>query len=74
MAQLARLMDELTNEVNVLVVGTTSQPQMVDPVLRRPGRFEKEVSLTCVKQYIIDRALLGTHSQKTFVSAIINCT
>ena len=43
MAQLARLMDELTNEVNVLVVGTTSQPQMVDPVLRRPGRFEKEV-------------------------------
>ena len=27
-----------------------------------------------VKHYNIDQALLGIHSQKTFMSAIINCT
>jgi transitional endoplasmic reticulum ATPase len=44
-AQLLVLMDGLESRGNVVVLATTSNPNKIDPALRRPGRFDKEVEL-----------------------------
>ncbi|MXZ13731.1 MAG: AAA family ATPase [Candidatus Dadabacteria bacterium] len=44
-AQLLSLMDGLTNRGNVTVIGATNLPDMLDPALRRPGRFDREIHL-----------------------------
>ena len=44
-AQLLALMDGLKNRGRVIVVGATNLPSMLDSALRRPGRFDREVSL-----------------------------
>ena len=48
MAQLLTLMDGAgeSDEVVVPVVATTSRPNAIDPALRRPGRFDREVELS----------------------------
>ena len=38
-------MDGLTNRGNVTVIGATNLPDMLDPALRRPGRFDREIHL-----------------------------
>ncbi|HLZ22594.1 MAG TPA: CDC48 family AAA ATPase [Ktedonobacterales bacterium] len=43
--QLLTLMDGLSSRGQVLVVGATNLPDSLDPALRRPGRFDREVSL-----------------------------
>jgi transitional endoplasmic reticulum ATPase len=42
-AQLLTLMDGLMARGQVTVIGATNLPQLVDPALRRPGRFDREV-------------------------------
>lgn len=42
-AQLLALMDGLVARGRVVVIGATNLPDMVDPALRRPGRFDREV-------------------------------
>ena len=44
-AQLLSLMDGLTHRGNVTVIGATNLPDMIDPALRRPGRFDREIHL-----------------------------
>ena len=44
-AQLLALMDGLKDRGRVIVVGATNLPSMLDSALRRPGRFDREVSL-----------------------------
>jgi SpoVK/Ycf46/Vps4 family AAA+-type ATPase len=29
----------------VMVLGTTSKPDVIDPALRRPGRFDREIEI-----------------------------
>ncbi|HEV2403809.1 MAG TPA: AAA family ATPase, partial [Ktedonobacterales bacterium] len=43
--QLLTLMDGLAARGQVVVVGATNLPDALDPALRRPGRFDREVSL-----------------------------
>ena len=45
-AQLLALMDGLTERGNVIVLGATNRPDSLDPALRRPGRFDREVEIT----------------------------
>ncbi len=45
-AQLLALMDGLTERGNVIVLGATNRPDSVDPALRRPGRFDREVEIS----------------------------
>ncbi len=45
-AQLLALMDGLKSRGEVIVIGATNVPDMVDPALRRPGRFDREISTT----------------------------
>jgi transitional endoplasmic reticulum ATPase len=44
-ATLLTLMDGLEEREGVLVVAATNRPDAVDPALRRPGRFDREVSI-----------------------------
>jgi len=45
-AQLLALMDGLTDRGNVIVIGASNRPESVDPALRRPGRFDREVEIS----------------------------
>jgi len=44
-AQLLALMDGLKSRGQVLVIGATNIPNVLDPALRRPGRFDREISI-----------------------------
>jgi transitional endoplasmic reticulum ATPase len=44
-AQLLALMDGLGGRGNVIVIGATNRPGALDPALRRPGRFDREVEI-----------------------------
>ena len=41
--QLLSLMDGFTNTPGVVILGATNRPNHLDPALRRPGRFDREV-------------------------------
>ncbi len=44
-AQLLTLMDGLSARGQVIVIGATNLPNSIDPALRRPGRFDREISI-----------------------------
>ena len=44
-AQLLALMDGLKGRGNVIVIGATNRPNSMDPALRRPGRFDREIEI-----------------------------
>lgn len=44
-AQLLSLMDGLTGRGKVIVIGATNRPNALDPALRRPGRFDREIEI-----------------------------
>jgi transitional endoplasmic reticulum ATPase len=43
-AQLLALMDGLKDRGRVVVIAATNRPNAIDPALRRPGRFDREIS------------------------------
>ncbi|HVO36599.1 MAG TPA: CDC48 family AAA ATPase [Candidatus Acidoferrum sp.] len=44
-AQLLALMDGLSGRGNLIVIGATNRPSALDPALRRPGRFDREIEI-----------------------------
>lgn len=44
-AQLLALMDGLESRGQIVVIGATNIPNSLDPALRRPGRFDREISV-----------------------------
>ena len=44
-AQLLALMDGLHSRGRVIVIGATNRPNSLDPALRRPGRFDREIEI-----------------------------
>ncbi|MEM2497514.1 MAG: CDC48 family AAA ATPase, partial [Candidatus Nezhaarchaeales archaeon] len=44
-AQLLALMDGLEARGNVIVIGATNRVNALDPALRRPGRFDREIEI-----------------------------
>ena len=44
-AQLLALLDGLESRGQVIVIGATNIPNTLDPALRRPGRFDREISV-----------------------------
>ncbi|MGC8670449.1 CDC48 family AAA ATPase [Tardisphaera saccharovorans] len=44
-AQLLALMDGLQARGDVVVIGASNIPQAIDPALRRPGRFDREIEI-----------------------------
>ncbi|MCL5876947.1 MAG: CDC48 family AAA ATPase [Candidatus Bathyarchaeota archaeon] len=45
-AQMLALMDGLSGRGNVIVIGATNRPGALDPALRRPGRFDREIEIS----------------------------
>jgi transitional endoplasmic reticulum ATPase len=45
-AQLLALMDGLESRGDVIVVAATNIPNTLDPALRRPGRFDREIAIS----------------------------
>ncbi|WP_456450053.1 AAA family ATPase, partial [Palaeococcus sp. (in: euryarchaeotes)] len=44
-SQLLTLMDGLKSRGKVIVIGATNRPDALDPALRRPGRFDREIEI-----------------------------
>ncbi len=44
-AQLLTLMDGLASRGHVIVIGATNRVDAIDPALRRPGRFDREIEI-----------------------------
>lgn len=49
-AQLLTLLDGVGSEVKMVIIAATNRPDALDPALRRPGRFDREVSKPCYLQ------------------------
>ncbi|MGK0208973.1 MAG: transitional endoplasmic reticulum ATPase [Patescibacteria group bacterium] len=45
-SQLLTMMDGLQARGKVVVIGATNRPNAIDPALRRPGRFDREVEVS----------------------------
>jgi len=45
-AQLLSLMDGLEPRGKVVVIGATNRPNALDPAIRRPGRFDREIEIS----------------------------
>jgi transitional endoplasmic reticulum ATPase len=61
-AQLLALMDGVVSRGQVIVIGATNIPEMIDPALRRPGRFDREIALP-VPNVEGRQAILRIHSR-----------
>jgi len=44
-AQLLSLMDGMESRGKVVVIAATNRPNAIDPALRRPGRFDREIEI-----------------------------
>jgi transitional endoplasmic reticulum ATPase len=44
-AQLLTLMDGLASRGHIVVIAATNRPNVLDPALRRPGRFDREIDI-----------------------------
>ncbi|KAF9338172.1 hypothetical protein BG006_009547 [Podila minutissima] len=53
-AQLLTLMDGVASRGRVVVVAATNRPNSIDPALRRPGRFDREIRMEVPRE--ADRA------------------
>ncbi|XP_042427691.1 uncharacterized protein LOC122015081 [Zingiber officinale] len=59
---LLSLLDGLKSRGSVIVIGATNRPDSVDPALRRPGRFDREIYFPLPK--LKDRsAILSLHTK-----------
>jgi transitional endoplasmic reticulum ATPase len=44
-SQLLSLMDGISSRGQVMIIGATNRPNAIDPALRRPGRFDREIEI-----------------------------
>ncbi len=61
-AQLLALMDGLNRRQNVIVIAATNIPNALDPALRRPGRFDRELAIP-IPDSAARREMLEIHSR-----------
>jgi transitional endoplasmic reticulum ATPase len=70
-AQLLTLLDGLTDRGEVVVIGATNLPDHIDPALRRPGRFDREIALP-VPDRVGREAILRIHAQTMPLAADVD--
>ncbi len=61
-AQLLALMDGLESRGQLIVIGATNIPNTLDPALRRPGRFDREIVIG-IPDRNSRRAILEIHTR-----------
>ena len=60
---LLALMDGLDNRGEIIVIGATNRIENIDPALRRPGRFDRELRFSLPTRES-RKAILGLHTKK----------
>ena len=61
-AQLLTMLDGIGGRGQVIVIGATNRPDAIDPALRRPGRFDREIEISVPSES--DRAeILKIHTR-----------
>ncbi|MEW6334880.1 MAG: AAA family ATPase [Thermodesulfobacteriota bacterium] len=70
-AQLLALMDGMVPRGHVLVIGATNVPEMIDPALRRPGRFDREIGISAPNAEG-RRSILKIHSRRMPLSSDVD--
>ncbi len=61
-AQLLSLMDGMGGRGNVIVIGATNREDSIDPALRRPGRFDREIEIG-VPNRVGRESILSVHTR-----------
>jgi transitional endoplasmic reticulum ATPase len=67
-AQLLALMDGLAKRQQLIVIAATNLPNLLDPALRRPGRFDREIAIP-IPDRIGREEILAVHSRGMPLSA-----
>lgn len=70
-AQLLALMDGIASRGQVVLIGATNQPNSLDPALRRPGRFDREIALRVPDLYGRTE-ILRIHSRDAALAADVD--
>jgi transitional endoplasmic reticulum ATPase len=70
-AQLLALMDGLVHRGEVIVIGATNMLDLVDPALRRPGRFDREIVIP-VPNYKDRLEILQIHTRRMPLAEDVN--
>jgi transitional endoplasmic reticulum ATPase len=61
-AQLLTLMDGMSERGQVIVIGATNREDAMDPALRRPGRFDREIEVG-VPTYLGRKEIMQIHTR-----------
>ncbi|HEX8199193.1 MAG TPA: CDC48 family AAA ATPase, partial [Isosphaeraceae bacterium] len=61
-SQLLTLMDGMAKRPHVIVIAATNLPNSLDPALRRPGRFDREIAIS-IPDREARREILEVHSR-----------
>ncbi len=70
-SQLLTLLDGLKARGQVIVIGATNRPNAVDPALRRPGRFDREIEIG-VPNRNARREILQIHTRSMPLAEDVN--
>ncbi|MDW8010866.1 MAG: CDC48 family AAA ATPase, partial [Sulfolobales archaeon] len=70
-AQLLTLMDGLMERGKVIVIGATNRIDAVDPALRRPGRFDREIEIPPPDRHA-RRSILEVHTRNIPLAEDVN--
>ncbi len=71
--QLLALMDGMESRGQVVLIGATNQPNALDPAMRRPGRFDREIALR-VPDVRGRQEILQIHSQDAALGPDVDMT
>lgn len=69
--QLLIEMDGFSNDTGIIVIGATNRPDMLDPALLRPGRFDRQVYIE-LPDLSGRRDILELYSKKVKISKKVN--
>lgn len=69
--QLLIEMDGFSNETGIIVIGATNRPDMLDPALLRPGRFDRQVYID-LPDMAGRKAILELHAKKIKMETDVN--
>ena len=70
-SQLLTMMDGLKSRGKVIVIAATNRPNVIDPALRRPGRFDREININAPnKQGRLD--ILKIHTRNMPMAKDVN--
>jgi transitional endoplasmic reticulum ATPase len=70
-SQLLTLMDGMSPRGQVIVLAATNRPDAIDPALRRPGRFDREIEIT-IPNRNTRKEILQIHSRNMPLDKDVN--